>query len=72
MTKKCNSCVKGLNGRYGNGYQPCSCPKKPKLILPPKVKDDCTIQSDKRIPFPDLSVVALIALLVGVVIGAIL
>lgn len=22
---KCNSCMRGYNGRNGNGYQPCGC-----------------------------------------------
>lgn len=27
-TEKCESCKNGYNGENGNGYQPCSCPKK--------------------------------------------
>ena len=25
MTKKCESCRRGLDGRNGNGYSPCGC-----------------------------------------------
>ncbi|WP_162994888.1 hypothetical protein [Acinetobacter wuhouensis] len=28
MTKKCESCRHGLDGRNGNGYSPCGCEKK--------------------------------------------
>lgn len=36
MTQKCNSCVKGFDGRKGNGYQPCSCLKKPEFVPAPE------------------------------------
>ena len=35
MTQKCNSCFKGFDGRNGNGYQPCSCLKKPEFVPVP-------------------------------------
>lgn len=27
---RCESCRRGFNGRNGNGYQPCGCPRKDK------------------------------------------
>lgn len=33
MTKKCESCRRGLNGQNGNGYSPCGCEKTVKVVI---------------------------------------
>lgn len=50
MTQKCNSCFKGFDGRNGNGYQPCSCLKKPEFVpVPGPIKIDT--RSENRTSF---------------------
>jgi len=37
---RCESCKKGYNGRYGNGYQPCGCKPTGERTPPTDMGDD--------------------------------
>jgi len=65
----CNSCEKELNGRNGNGYQPCGCrPKKPseQTINPLVIEEGFGLDAKETLlVFIFVGVIGLVALCVS-------